>query len=279
MGAEGFYTGGFRDWHVHLELMRPEPSPVTRVLDLGSNVERLRGIADGLRGVTVSYAGAFITAPGGYPSDRSWAGPGSVIEVDGAAAAREAALSMREVGASVLKVAMNSIAGPAASSDVVRAVVAAAAGLPVVAHAEGPGEAQRARECGATMLAHTPFTERLDDAEIAAQAEHVVWISTLDIHGWGTPDDEFGIAVDNLRRFHRAGGVVRYGTDMGNGPTVAGFNTREMAALAECGLSRAEILATLTPAAPAQGGPVVFVPGTPERPDVAAAVLVDTAAH
>lgn len=273
----GFVTGGFRDWHVHLELMLPEPSPVTRVLDLGARVGAVRELAGGAEHLEVAYAGAFITAPGGYPSDRAWASPGSVLEVADAAEARAAVAALRGEGASVLKVALNADAGPAASSEVVRAVVAAADGVPVIAHAEGRGEAQRARECGVQMLAHTPFTERLSDAEIAAQAAEVEWISTLDIHGWGTPDAAFGIAVDNLRRFHLAGGTVRYGTDMGNGPTLPGLSVREIAALAECGLTQAEVLATLTPAPLEPGAPRVFIPGSPAEPELAGAMLVDDA--
>ncbi|CAI7569657.1 unnamed protein product, partial [Penicillium discolor] len=95
-----------------------------------------------------------------------------------------------------------------------RAIVelAAAHGLPVVAHAEGPGEAQRVVRLGASQLAHAPFTERLDDEEIAEQAVRASWISTLAIHDPAAR----AIAIDNAARFHAAGGTVRYGTDMGN---------------------------------------------------------------
>ena len=43
-------------------------------------------------------------------------------------------------------------------------------------------------------------------------------VSTLDIHGWGSDTPEIRTALDNLSRFHAAGGRVVYGTDLGNGP-------------------------------------------------------------
>ena len=46
------------------------------------------------------------------------------------------------------------------------------------------------------------------------------WISTLAIH----EDADRGTAIGNLRRFHELGGRIRYGTDMGNGPTPVGPN-------------------------------------------------------
>ena len=41
---------------------------------------------------------------------------------------------------------------------------------------------------GVAALAHTPWTHRLDD-EVVAEAVEAgqAWISTLDIHGYGTP--------------------------------------------------------------------------------------------
>jgi imidazolonepropionase-like amidohydrolase len=198
--------------------------------------------------VDVRFAGAFLTAPGGYPSDRAWAPGGSVREVADAEAATATVEALADAGASCIKVASNSTAGPVLSDDLFRAVVAAADGraLPVVAHAEGRGEAQRVVRLGAVLLAHAPFTERLDDAEVARQARTATWISTIAVHDPAAR----ATAVDNVRRFHAAGGTVHYGTDMGNGPTPVDLNPAEVAALREAGLDDAALLRALGPTDP-----------------------------
>ncbi len=248
----GFIGGGFTDHHVHLQLVDPSAmsaSALGRVVDLGGAALRLAALAQGtIEGVEVAFAGAFLTAPGGYPSDRAWAPPGSVREIADADAADAAIAEMKAAGASLIKVTSNSTAGPVLDDELFGTIVrlAASAGLPVVAHAEGPGEAQRAVRLGADLLAHAPFTERLDDEEIAFQADRARWISTLAIHD----DQTRAIAVDNVRRFHAAGGTVLYGTDMGNGESPVGVNPEEIAALREAGIDGSALLRTLAPTDP-----------------------------
>ena len=278
----GVICGGFTDHHVHLQLVDAaglEGSLLGRVVDLGGDPAVLASVAvrnsgnssaagesttgitrdanpagrgsqelrtsPGGHGVEIRFAGAFLTPPGGYPSDRAWAPAGSVREIGDADAAAAAVTEMTSVGASFIKVASNSTAGPVFSDDLFRTIVdiAAASGLPVVAHAEGPGEAERAARLGARMLAHAPFSERLTDDEIAAHAASVQWISTLAIHDPAA----YGIAIDNVRRFHAAGGRVLYGTDMGNGPTPVGLNAGEVQALRDAGLDDADLLRALAP--------------------------------
>nr|BFE69171.1 hypothetical protein GCM10020092_024720 [Actinoplanes digitatis] len=101
---------------------------------------------------------------------------------DAAAAVGEA----RAAGATLIKVTAHAggpMLPPATLAALVRA--ARAGGLPVVAHAEGPGTVAAAYEAGVELLAHTPWTEELDDALVRAVAARMTWISTLDIHGWG----------------------------------------------------------------------------------------------
>ncbi len=118
--------------------------------------------------------------------------------------------------------------------------------IPVI-HAEGSGQAQRAISSGRVVLAHTPFTEILNDEVISFAAKNNVgWMSTLDIHGYGDYGDGFDIACVNLRRFISAGGTVFYGTDLGNGPLPLGINVRELTALQECGLSPAQLAESLS---------------------------------
>lgn len=220
--------------------------------------------------VIVDFAGAFLTPVGGYPSDRDWAPAGSFREIASAEAAHAAVTEMADAGASCIKVASNATAGPVFGDDLFRAIVAAASarGLPVVAHAEGAGQAQRAARLGAARLAHAPFTERLDDDEIDVQVASVAWVSTLSIHDAGS--EERSIAVDNVRRFHSAGGTVLYGTDMGNGPTPVGLNPAELAALRDAGMEGVDLLRALAPQNPLGSSALLLrLPGTDADPTLA----------
>lgn len=254
----------FQDAHVHLALIDPATlvaGGISLVIDLGgwlpatgaeTGPETSGKPASGEPAANhplphISYAGQFLTAPGGYPSQQSWAPAGSSREVESGADAVTAVDLQADAGASVIKVTLNSVAGPVLQPDVLAAIVTRAhdRGLPVVAHTEGTGQAMAAHLAGVDALAHTPFTERLSDDLIAVMAQRMTWISTLDIHGWGEYGDDFEHATDNLRRFNAQGGRVLYGTDLGNGPLPVGLNRREIAALQGAGLSPEQIIAAL----------------------------------
>jgi imidazolonepropionase-like amidohydrolase len=226
------------DFHVHLELVDPAlvaAGGLTRVYDLGSS----RAID--IPGVEVIRAGRMLTAPGGYPSDRPWAASGLFREVaDGEADA--AVREQIDSGAALIKIALNADAGPVFSDRVLDAVVAAAhtASLRVVAHVQGAGQAARAATAGVDVFAHAPWTERLDDALVGHLATHVTWISTLRVHA----GEDRARALDNVRRFHAAGGRILYGTDMGNGPATGGIEQGELDALCEAGLDEGAIAAS-----------------------------------
>ncbi|GGD62287.1 hydrolase [Microbacterium murale] len=268
----GVITGGFTDHHVHLQLVELAPlagSTLGRVVDLGGDPAVLEELRP-LEGVEVLYAGAFLTPPGGYPSNRSWAPSGSVREVADEDAAERAIAEMKDAGAVRIKVASNSTAGPVFSDMLLRAIISIAAShrVPIVVHAEGRGEAQRVVRLGAERLAHAPFSERLSDSEISGQAASAAWISTLSIHDGETYD----IAVDNVRRFRSAGGTVLYGTDLGNGPMPVGLNPREIAALREARVDGSDLLQALAPLDPtAPGSRLLFFPGC--TPDTANPLL------
>jgi len=283
--AGGLVTGLFTDHHVHLQLVDHTllgGSRLGRVVDLGANPAWIAAVArrdsgdqhraapetpdpvgsgpgsPELRRTIVEYAGPFLTAAGGYPSDRAWAPDGSVREIRDAAHAAAVVAELAGAGACVVKIVANSDAGPVLDDDTFTAVVRAAAahGLPVVAHAEGSGQAQRAARLGATRLAHTPFTERLDDDEIARQAASVEWVSTLAIHD----GVERATAIENLRRFAAAGGTALYGSDMGNGQTPVDLREAEVAALREAGIDGLRLLTALAPLPPREGAPLLFLP-------------------
>lgn len=259
--AETLVLPGFSDAHVHLGLVDQgtlRGSAIGHVVDLGWDpFESLAWRhSDALR---VDVAGPILTAVRGYPSDREWMPQAGVLELSSAAHAEASIAMLAERGCALIKVASNSTAGPVPSDAVLAAIVAAAhaRSLQVVAHAEGAGEAMRMLSAGVDALAHTPFSEVLDDAQLRAMARSCAWISTLDIHGWGDDDEAFGIALANLRGFHAHGGRVRYGTDLGNGPLPIGLNAREISGLARAGLNGAEVLGTMLDADSFAGTPVL----------------------
>jgi len=260
----------FADHHVHLGLVDPSALPASgigRVVDLGW-CDEVVGLATSAA-VATSYAGRFVTAPGGYPGASRWAPPRCTSEVAEPREAAGAVAHQVALGASVVKVTLNRDAGPVPDGATLRAVVEAAAdaGLPVVAHCQGPGMVELGLAGGIAAVAHTPWTHRLDD-EVVAEAVEAgqAWVSTLDIHGYGTPSADQDRAVDNVARFHAAGGRVLYGTDLGNGPLPPTLNLREIGLLADAGLSDDDLLAALTDPWPLadQGDGRTEVPDGPE---------------
>ena len=248
----GTVLPGLCDAHVHsalVDLATVRAGGIAAVWDLGGVPERVRELSlrDDPRLPRVRYAGPFLIPPGGYPSDRAWAPAGSWREVHSAADAAEAVAAARTAGATLVKVTAHS-STPLLPAATMSALVAAAhaENLPVVVHAEGPGTVGAAYEAGADVLAHTPWTEEVDEGLIRECAARMTWISTLDIHGWGSPTPERATAIANLRRFREQGGTVRYGTDLGNGPLPPAVNRREVRALQEAGLSPREILSAMT---------------------------------
>lgn len=273
-GETGVSLPPFIDHHVHLHLIDEHAlaeGGIAGVVDLGGDPVALARRGDGLP--HVAYAGAFLTAAGGYPSGRGWA-PDAIVRVvtdpslhpgvpRGAATAVDEQASF---GASVVKVALNAAAGPVFDPATLAAVVAAARahGLPVVAHVEGEGMTALALDAGVDALAHTPFSEDLEAVVIArAAASGQRWISTLDIHA----DDpaSAGTAAANLAAFVAAGGSVLYGTDLGNGDRRIGVLTSELAALDAAGVRGAALVDALCDPwpAPPVSGVSTFVPGPP----------------
>ena len=278
-GETGTMLPPLVDHHVHLMLVGADAladTAISGILDLGAPLDLVaaRRHRDGLP--RADFAGTFLTAPGGYPIGRPWAAPGCAREVgpvrgDGRSAlpsAAETAVSEQQAfGASVIKVALNADVGPVFDATTLDAIVRAAheRGMPVVAHVEGDGMTRLAVEAGVDALAHTPFTELVDDALVArAVAIGQRWISTLFVTGYGTVTPESERAADNLRRFLDAGGHVLYGTDLGNGDQPLGVNPDELALLVGAGLDAPALLAAIADPWPRPAraeGIVTFVPG------------------
>lgn len=247
----GVLLPGFTDHHVHLQLHPAdalEPLAAggfSRVVDLGGDPDVLAVLAEpDPFAAALEFAGAFLTAPGGYPSDRAWAPAGSWREIASADDAELAVAEQVAAGASRIKIALNADAGPVWDDALLAEVVAEirAAGLPVVAHVEGAGQTERAIAAGVDVLAHAPFSEALPDRLIAqAVAQGQRWVSTLAIH----EPAERAMAIANARAFRAAGGELLYGSDLGNGEQPLGLNPAEVAALAEAGLDETAVLRAL----------------------------------
>jgi hypothetical protein len=274
-GESGVALPPLIDHHVHVHLIDEHALPaggIAGAVDLGGDpIGFARRTGAGMPRVV--YAGAFLTTPNGYPTGRGWAPDAIVRTVTGPSAhpgvAGGAATAVDEqasFGASLIKVALNSAAGQVFDATTLEAIVAAARGhgLPVVAHVEGVGMTRLALDAGVDALAHTPFTEAVDDDAIGrAVAAGQTWISSLDIHA-GDPGAE-ATALANLEAFVAAGGTVLYGTDLGNGDRRVGVLIDELRALDRAGVRGDRLVAALCDPWPASAptGVSTFVPGPP----------------
>lgn len=273
-GIAGTVLPGLRDHHVHLGLVDTEAlgrSVLSAVDDLGSALDDALTWRDsGPGGLRVRVAGPFLTTPGGYPFGRPWAPEGAAVAIDSVETATEVVEGLVAAGVDMIKVALHT-GMPLLGDRPLAAVVATAhrLGRPVVAHAEGEGQAARVLAAGVDVLAHTPWTERLPDDLVAALARRVTMISSLAIHA--TDGRAYAVAVDNLSRFHRAGGRIRYGTDLGNGPRPPGLDPNELTGLVDAGLDVVAIMETIATAEPVPG----WVTWSPYALPGAAAETVD----
>ncbi|MEX0984428.1 MAG: amidohydrolase [Actinomycetota bacterium] len=266
--VDGFVMPAAADRHVHIGLSDPWPvlaGGVTAVRDLGwpaNLIFPLAELSDGpaFEGPLIRAAGPMLTAPGGYPTQASWAPEGTAVEVatpaDGAAAVHRLA----GLGAAAIKVALNAEVGPTPDDATLVAIVDAAdaLGVPVTAHAQGSGQVERALGAGIHELAHTPWIQLGDDL-IEQAARRIRIVSTLDMTSFGRDTPNLRAAIDNLRRFLAAGGDVVYGTDLGNGSIPPGIHVRELTLLRESGLDPDGVLAALTRAPLEPGAPADLI--------------------
>jgi imidazolonepropionase-like amidohydrolase len=278
--GDWFLIPGVVDHHVHIGLSDPRAvlrGGVTAVRDLAWPPEDIFPLADisqatDFDGPVIVAAGPMITARGGYPTGAGWAPPGTGLEVSGPDDAAGAVGRLAAQDPAVIKVALNAEAGPTLSDVELVAVceTAHARRLPVTAHVQGPGQTERALGAGVDELAHCPWTERLSDDLVSALARGMAIVSTLDIHSYGRRTPEVQMATDNLRRLSAAGGRIRYGTDLGNGPIPPGIHVGEVRHLHDAGLSTDAVLRAMTSSPLGEGAraDVVGLGGDPfEGPD------------
>jgi imidazolonepropionase-like amidohydrolase len=272
--ADGIVMPAAADRHVHIELADPAAvlaGGVTAVRDLAWPADRIFPLADlselpTFEGPLIRAAGPMLTVRDGYPTRDAWAPPGTGREVTDADDAVAAVRELSRAGATAIKVSLNAEAGPTVTDAELAAICDTTHGveLPVTVHAQGAGQVERALGAGVDELAHTPWT-RLSDDVVERCAASLRIVSTLDILSFGRDTPELRIAVDNLRRFHDAGGTVIYGTDLGNGEIPPGIHLRELRLLLDAGLTHDEILRALSRAPIEPGAPadLLVVDGDP----------------
>lgn len=265
--VDGFLMPAIADRHVHVRLADPGAillGGVAAVRDLAWPADEIFALADAselpsFNGPLIRAAGPMLTGRGGYPTKASWAPPGTGLELDGPEHTARAVNELASRGAGVIKVSLNAEAGPTPSDAELTALVESAhgRGLPVAAHVQGVGQAERAVGAGLDEFAHAPWTDRLSEQLLEAAARTMRVVSTLDILSFGDVTPELRTACDNLVRFRAAGGQVVYGTDLGNGAIPPGIDVREALLLHEAvRMSPEEVLTAMTatrlePGAPA----------------------------
>lgn len=248
-------TPGVVDAHVHLAFAG-DPSSlvragVTAVRDMGWPPDLLRPLrgAAWTAGLLVHAVGPILTAPGGYPTGAAWAPPGTGREVAGVDDAVRAVDAVVGLGASAVKVGLDDRRGPLLPLATLTALVARAHewGRIVTAHVAGAESLALALDAGVGELAHVPFSAEPvpDDLVARAVAAGVRLLPTLHCRE-ADPAEERTAALAFLARWVALGGEVAYGTDLGNACTVPGVDRRELALLAEAGMTPAQIVVAAT---------------------------------
>jgi imidazolonepropionase-like amidohydrolase len=216
---------GFINVHVHEAFDRQTleawaQAGVTTVRDLGNrgDLSELFAFRDEVsqnpKYARLVAVGPMITTPGGYGS-RSVTSPEN---------ARKTVTDLIEDGADLIKIGIeDDLQGrkwPMLSAEVISAIVEAAHAkdVPVTAHISRSRHLRLALETGVDEVAHM-IVDDLPDDLVARMIENEVYLNpTLELWrcvrilhrmAWDAQ------AIDNLRRFSRAGGKVVLGTDYG----------------------------------------------------------------
>jgi enamidase len=196
--------------------------------------------------------GSMITVPGGYPI-AYWHAP--AVTVTNVVEAQQAANTMLDQGADVLKIALESgvVFGqsgwPMLSLQQVRAIVDAAhaRGTRVSAHVSVSPDLRAALDGGVDDVAHM-VTDLVPD-ELIARMVHsgTYWVPTLEL--WkGVAPGVGAHVIENLRRFVAAGGQVALGTDYGGAAMQfqLGMPMREIEWMQAAGMSPLQIIIAAT---------------------------------
>ena len=239
---------GFINAHVHnayvaQNLKTWAQAGVTTVRDLGAPVVRPHFVTrDRLRAdprnARLIAAGPLVTVPGGYPI----AGNGfPSLTVTSPEDARQKINQLLDDGADVIKMVLESDAGPILSPEEAAAIVETAhqRDIPVTVHVTRLSDLQRALDAGVDDIAHIVI-DRVPEEVIRHMVEaDVYWVPTLEaLRSRG---------ADNLRRFVEAGGKVVLGNDAGylRGLEI-GMPMREIEQMSRAGMTPMQIIVAAT---------------------------------
>jgi imidazolonepropionase-like amidohydrolase len=239
---------GFIDLHVHA--ISPVTTGVTTVRDLGLPLRYLRP-PEVNRGVRILLAGPIMTVAGGYPTP-VW-GHQLALDVESPEDAKRKVDLLVRRGSAVIKIALEPGLGvdwPMLSLAEVRAIVDEAHRhhLHVVAHAFREGLA-RALAGGVDELAHTPCGATRGQAQWIGRRRIPV-DATLHVEAAGMHGSCVGVA----QQIVQAGGVLLYGTDVGNQGIPYGVDVEELNLMHLAGMPPLDVLAAATSKAGADVG-------------------------
>jgi enamidase len=240
---------GLINTHVHdaydgMNLEAWAQAGVTTVRDLGFPLNRARPwyslrteFADNPRYARLLVAGPLVTCPGGYPVSTNDFPSLTVRSKEEAPRAIERLINS---GADVIKIALESQAGPVLSPDIVSTIVetAHAQNIPVSAHVTQVKDLRRALDAGVDEIAHM-VTDYLPPYLIRRMVEEdVSCVPTLAVWKGQQPK-----IWDNLSRFVEAGGRVALGNDAGYlSGVIVGMPMNEIRAMKRTGMTPTQIL-------------------------------------
>lgn len=240
---------GLINTHVHdayngMSLETWAQAGVTTVRDLGVPLNPTRPwyslrteFAGNPRYARLLVAGPLVTCPDGYPIVSN---DFPSLAVRSSEEAPQAIERLINAGADVIKIALESQAGPVLSPDIARTIVetAHARGIPVTAHVTQVQDLRRALDAGVDEIAHM-VTDYLPPYLIQRMVEEDV-SCTPTLAVWKGQQRKIW---DNLSRFVEAGGRVALGNDAGYlSGVIVGMPMNEIRAMKRAGMTPAQIL-------------------------------------
>jgi len=197
-------------------------------------------------------AGPMVSVPGGYP-ETPW-GSSCMMPVTSAQDARAQILQLLESGADIVKLAFESgesfgyvIPSLSAEEASMAVYTAHEYGTVVSGHVLASYDLGRALDAGVDDVAHMVVDSLADSLVSRMVSDGTYWVPTLEL--WYAIREDLGnVAVYNLRKFVRAGGMVAMGTDYDgyDAPFELGMPMIEIRAMRRAGMSPGQIIVAAT---------------------------------